>query len=218
MVNSGIFKTGYGFNSYHKTTINIAIMKRLFLFLFILLNTSLVFAQKADSSAKKSGSIRNIDGTLMKPSNNILVNLSSSPNFSTLVSAIKTANLADTFGGNSPITVFAPVNKAFDKLASGRLDTLLLPAHKTELTNLLTYHAVAGRITSKDIEKQIKAGNGQATFTTLSGGVLTAKINENRNIVLTDENGGQSVISRFDIQQNNGILHIITSVLIPHAK
>jgi uncharacterized surface protein with fasciclin (FAS1) repeats len=193
-------------------------MKRLLLFLVILLNTSLVFAQKADSSANKPGRIRNIEGTLMKPSSNILVNLSSSPNFSTLVNAIKTANLDDTFGGSSPITVFAPVNKAFDKLAPGQLDTLLLPAHKTELVKLLTYHAVAGRITSKDIEKQIKAGNGQATFTTLSGGVLTAKINENRNIVLTDENGGQSVISRFDIQQSNGILHVITSVLIPHAK
>jgi uncharacterized surface protein with fasciclin (FAS1) repeats len=193
-------------------------MKRLLLLLFILLNTSLVFAQKADSSAKKPGSIRNIDGALTRPSNNILVNLSSSPNFSTLVSAIKTANLDDIFGGNGPITVFAPVNKAFDKLAPGQLDTLRQPAHKTELVNLLTYHAVAGRITSKDIEKQIIAGNGQATFTTLSGGVLTAKINENRNIVLTDENGGQSVISRFDIQQSNGILHVITSVLIPHAK
>ena len=193
-------------------------MKRLLLIFFILLNTSFVFAQKTDSSANKPGNIRNIDGALIRPSNNILANLSSSSDFSTLVNAIKTADLADTFGGNSPITIFAPVNKAFDKLAPGQLDTLLLPAHKTELVNLLTYHAVAGRITSKDIEKQIKAGNGQATFTTLSGGVLTAKINENRNIVLTDENGGQSVISRFDIQQNNGILHIITSVLIPHAK
>jgi uncharacterized surface protein with fasciclin (FAS1) repeats len=193
-------------------------MKRLLLFLVILLNTSLVFAQKTDSPANKPGSIRNIDGGLMRPSNNILVNLSSSPNFSILVNAIKTANLDDTFGGSSPITVFAPVNKAFDKLAPGQLDTLLLPAHTTELVKLLTYHAVAGRITSKDIEKQIKAGNVQATFTTLSGGVLTAKINENRNIVLTDENGGQSVISRFDIQQSNGILHVITSVLIPHTK
>ncbi|MDB5145293.1 MAG: Cell surface lipoprotein precursor [Mucilaginibacter sp.] len=193
-------------------------MKRLLLFFFILLNTSLVIAQKADSAANKLGRIRNIDGGLMRPSNNILVNLSSSPNFSILVNAIKTANLDDTFGGSGPITVFAPVNKAFDKLAPGQLDTLLLPAHKIELVKLLTYHAVAGRITSKDIEKQIKAGNGQATFTILSGGVLTAKINENRNIVLTDENGGQSVISRFDIQQSNGILHVITSVLIPHTK
>ncbi len=194
-------------------------MKRpILLFLFILLNGPLVFAQKVDSSANKLGVIKNGDGALMSPSNNIMGNLSSSPNFSVLVNAIKAAGLTDTFNSNSPITIFAPANKAFEKLQSGKLDTLLLPAHQTELTNLLRYHAVAGRITSKDIQRQIKAGNGQATFTTLSGGVLTARINENRNIALTDENGGQSVISKFDIQQSNGMLQVITSVLTPRLK
>ncbi len=193
-------------------------MKKLLLLLFILLNGSLTFAQNTDSTTNKPAKARNIDGVLMKPSNNIFVNISSAPNFSVLVNAIKTAAITDTFSGSEPITVFAPTNKAFEKLAPGQLDTLLLPAHKTELTNLLSYHAVAGRITSKDIERQIKAGNGQATLTTLSGGVLIAKINENRNIVLTDENEGQSVISAFDIAQSNGMLHIITAVLIPHSK
>jgi uncharacterized surface protein with fasciclin (FAS1) repeats len=192
-------------------------MKRLILiFIFSFLNASLVFAQKTDSSASKLGRIKNADGLLANPSNTIMNNLSASPNFSVLVNAIKVAGLTDTFDGQ--VTFFAPANRAFDKLEPGKLDTLLLPAHKTELTNLLQYHAVTGRITSKDMERLIKTGNGQATFTTLSGGILTARINENRNIVLTDENGGQSVISKFDMQQNNGIIHIIASVLMPRAK
>ncbi|MDB5023350.1 MAG: Cell surface lipoprotein precursor [Mucilaginibacter sp.] len=194
-------------------------MKRpILLVLFILLGGSSIFAQKVDSSVNKLGVTKNGNGALMSPSNNIMDNLSSSPEFSVLVNAIKTAGLTDTFNGNNAITIFAPTNKAFEKLESGKLDTLLLPVHQGELTNLLQYHAIAGRITSKDIERQIKAGNGQAIFTTLSGGVLKARINENRNIALTDENGDQGVISKFGIPQSNGILHIISSVLTPRLK
>ena len=149
----------------------------------------------------------------MNPSKTIQENISASPNFSTLTSIIL-ADTTNTFSGNS-ITVFAPDNKAFSRLPAGTVDTLLLPNHKTDLLNLIKYHAIAGKITSKDIERQIKAGNGQTTFTTLSGRVLTAKINENRNIGLTDENGGQSVISRLDVQQSNGILYVVTQVLLP---
>jgi len=149
----------------------------------------------------------------MNPSKSIQENILASPNFSTL-SSIMREDTTNIFSG-TPITVFAPDNKAFSRLPAGTVDTLLLPVHKPDLLNLLKYHAVAGKITSNDIERQIKAGNGRATFTTLSGRTLTAKINENRNIVLTDENGGQSVISRLDVQQSNGILYVITQVLLP---
>jgi len=149
----------------------------------------------------------------MNPSKSIQENILASPNFSTLGSIMR-EDTTNIFGGN-PITVFAPDNKAFSRLPSGTVDTLLSPTHKSDLLNLLKYHAVAGKITSSDIERQIKTGNGQTTFTTLSGRTLTAKINENRNIVLTDENGGQSVISRLDVQQSNGILYVITQVLLP---
>ena len=190
-------------------------MNKLLLFLFITFNSSLVLAQKADSSSSKPVKVRNIDGALMSSAKTILENVSISPNFSTLTTIIKTADSTNIFSGNNPVTVFAPDNKAFEKLPSGQLDTLLLPIHKSQLTSLLNYHAIAGKITSKDIERQIKAGNGQATFTTLSGGTLIARINENRNIVLTDENGGQSIVSRLDVQQSNGILNVVTHVLIP---
>ena len=188
-------------------------MNKLFLFLLIVFNSSLVFAQKTDSTTSRPGKARNVDGSIMNPSKTIQENISASSNFSTLTSIIL-ADTTNTFNGN-PITVFAPDNKAFSKLPIGTVDTLLSPNHKSDLLNLLKYHAIAGRVTSKDIERQIKAGNGQATFTTLSGRTLTAKINENRNIVLTDENGGQSVLSRLDIPQSNGILYIVTQVLLP---
>lgn len=192
-------------------------MKKLTLFVILFLNGLFVFSQKADTITNKPGKIKNIDGTLMSPVKDIIENISSAPGFTLLANAIKAAGLTDTFKGG-PITVFAPVNKAFEKLAPGKLDTLLLPAHNAELVSLLKYHTISGRILSKDIEKQIKAGNGQATFTTLSGGILTAHINANKNIVLIDEMGGESVISQFDIQQSNGVLHTVTGILIPKSK
>lgn len=188
-------------------------MNKLLLFLLMLFNSTLVFAQRIDSSVSKAGKVRNVDGSMMNPSKSIQENILASPNFSTL-SSIMREDTTNIFSGN-PITVFAPDNKAFSRLPAGTVDTLLSPAHKSDLLNLLKYHAVAGKITSSDIERQIKAGNGQATFTTLSGRTLKAKINENRNIVLTDENGGQSVISRLDVQQSNGILYVVTQVLLP---
>ena len=191
-------------------------MKRLFTILLVL-NVSLAFAQKADSVSAKAAKTKNVDGTLMSSSKNLIDNISASPEFSTLVKAINAAGLSENLKTNT-ITFFAPTNLAFDKLPKGTLDTLLLPTHKTDLINLINYHAVQGNVTSKDIERQIKAGNGQATFTTLAGGSLTARINENRNIVLTDDNGRQSIVTRLDIEQNNGILYIVDAVLQPKAK
>lgn len=188
-------------------------MNKLLLFLLIVFNSSLVFAQKTDSATGKPGKARNVDGSIMNPSKSIQENISAAPNFS-MLSSIMQEDSTNAFNSN-PITVFAPDNRAFSKLPAGTIDTLQLPTHKSDLLNLLKYHAIAGKITSNDIERQIKAGNGQATFTTLSGRTLTAKINENRNIVLTDENGGQSIISRLDVQQSNGILYVVTQVLLP---
>lgn len=189
-------------------------MRKLAILTLLLFSASFVVAQKTDSAKAFS---RNVDGVTMSSSKDIIENLSESPEFTTLVKLIKAAGLEDNFKSGT-ITLLAPTNKAFDKLAPGTLDTLLLPARKTNLVNLLNYHVISGRITAKDIARQIKAGNGQATLTTLSGGTLTAHINENRNIVLTDENGGQSVITRFDIEQSNGLLHLVNAVLNPKAS
>lgn len=154
----------------------------------------------------------------MSAASDIVANIKSSKDFTTLFKALDTAELTETFRSKGPLTIFAPDNGAFDKLPKGKLDSLFNPQNKLNLTNLLTYHALAGKISSKDIEKQIKAGNGQATFVTLAGSKLTARINENRNIVLTDESGGQSIVSIFDVEQSNGMLHVINAVLIPKNK
>ena len=191
-------------------------MKRLFTIL-LFFNASLALAQKADSVAAKTVKTKNVDGTVMSSSKDLIGNLSASPQFTTLIRVINAAGLAESLKAGT-MTFFAPTNQAFEKLPPGVLDTLLLPAHKTDLINLINYHAVQGKINSKDIERQIKAGNGQATFITLAGGILTARINENRNVVLTDANGGQSIITRLDIEQSNGMLFIVNAVLQPKAK
>ncbi|HVV54828.1 MAG TPA: fasciclin domain-containing protein [Mucilaginibacter sp.] len=189
-------------------------MKKLSLIVFLFFMLSSAMAQQADSAAGKT---RIVDGVAMQSSRNMYDNLSRSPEFSTLITAIDSAGLKNALSTGS-ITFLAPSNKAFEKLQPGYLDTLLKPAHRTELINLLNNHIITGRFTSKDLARLIKENNGQTVFTTAADGKLTASINENRNIVLTDENDGQSVISRFDIEESNGILDIVTTVLVPGIK
>ena len=191
-------------------------MKKL-LIIILLFNTMVTFAQKSDSVAAKASKTKNVDGTLMFSAKDVIGNISASPQLTTLVKLIDSAGLADNLKTGT-IAVFAPTNQAFDKLVPGTLDTLLKPNHKNDLVVLVNNHIIQGKLTSKDIDSQIKAGNGQAVFTTLSGGTLTARINENRNIVLTDDNGGQSIVTRLDIEQSNGILFIVSAVLQPKSK
>lgn len=182
----------------------------------ILLISTISIAQKSDSTGKLIKS--NDAGASMNPSNNIMANISASPDFSVLASAISAAELTDTFSAATMVTLFAPDDRAFKKLAPGIMDTLFLPAHKAELTSLILHHTVAGKITSKDIAKLLKSGNGRATFTSLAGDILYLQINADRNIVLSDGSGNQSVIARFDLQQSNGILYLVNGVLISATK
>jgi uncharacterized surface protein with fasciclin (FAS1) repeats len=202
-----------------------AVMKRWFVFVLFVSSTSWLFAQKTtavnpviDTVKAKWGKIKIVDGAAMISSNDIIENMTLSKEYTVLITAIEEAGLTETFKSKGPITVFAPTNQAFDKMPAGQLDTLLKPGHKLDLNYLLTSHAIAGRISARDIARKINSNNGQATFTTIAGSKLTAKIDTNRNIVLIDENGGESVISKFDIQQSNGLLHIVNSVLIPKTK
>jgi uncharacterized surface protein with fasciclin (FAS1) repeats len=200
-------------------------MKKLMLLIVLVLNGLLLYAQKTtavnpviDTVKAKWGKIKIVDGTAMVSSNDIIENMTLSKEYTVLINAIEEAGLTETFKSKGPITIFAPTNQAFDKLPSGQLDTLLKPSHKLDLNYLLTYHAIAGRVSARDIARKINSNNGQATFTTIAGSKLTAKIDTNRNIVLVDENGGESVISKFDIEQSNGLLHIVNAVLVPKAK
>jgi uncharacterized surface protein with fasciclin (FAS1) repeats len=200
-------------------------MKKWLAFVLLVLNGSLTFAQKTvainpltDSARAKWGKIKIVEGAAMISSNDIIENMALSKEYSVLLKAIDEAGLTQTFKSKGPITVFAPTNQAFNKLPAGALDSLLNPSHRLDLENLLTYHAVVGIITARDIQRKINANNGQATYRTIAGNIITARIDSNRNIVLTDENGGESIVSKFDVKQSNGMLHVVTSVLVPKTK
>jgi uncharacterized surface protein with fasciclin (FAS1) repeats len=184
-------------------------MRKITLLVFLLFSYGLLFAQTTPVVT------RVINGTAMSSANDVIENASRYKDLSTFVQLVDTAGLAQTFKGTNPITVFAPNNQAFLKLDKAIMDTLLKPSHKQDLVKLLLTHVISGKESSKDLAKQISLNNGQAILTTMAGIKLIASIDANRNIVLTDENGGKSIISKFDIQQKNGILDIVNSVLIP---
>lgn len=156
-----------------------------------------------------------VGGQAMFPAKNIVENAVNSADHTTLVAAVKAAGLVETLEGKGPFTVFAPTNAAFSQLPAGTVDGLLKPEMKSALTGVLTYHVVAGRMTSADLEKAIKAGNGTATLKTVAGGQLWAMMNGPRNIVIKDEKGAIASISTYDVMQSNGVIHVIDRVLMP---
>ena len=164
--------------------------------------------------ATLSGTVT-VGGQAMLPSKNIVENAVNSADHTTLVAAVKAAGLVETLSSKGPFTVFAPTNKAFAALPAGTVDNLVKPENKAALTQILTYHVVAGRMDAKAIERAIKHGKGTAEFKTVSGGKLTAMMNGSRNIVLKDEAGNVSTISTYDVYQSNGVIHVIDSVLMP---
>ena len=136
--------------------------------------------------------------------------------FSTLVSAVTAADLAGTLGGAGPFTVFAPTNAAFEKVPAATRETLMAPAGKADLTRILTYHVVPGRVDAAALTQQIQAGGGSAALTTVEGGVLTARIGADGSVTLTDENGGASRVVQADVPASNGVIHAIDTVVMPN--
>src|ERR1700743_2614211 len=130
-----------------------------------------------------------VGGAAMYPTKNIVENAVNSKDHTTLVAAVKAAGLVETLEGAGPFTVFAPTNEAFEKLPAGTVDTLVKPENKDQLTKILTYHVVAGRLTVKDLKKQIKMGGGKAMLKTVQGDPLTATWKDGK-LMLTDEKGG----------------------------
>jgi esterase/lipase superfamily enzyme/uncharacterized surface protein with fasciclin (FAS1) repeats len=150
----------------------------------------------------------------MYASKTIEENAANSPIHTTLVAAVKAAGLVDTLNGEGPFTVFAPTNDAFAKLPSGVVDTLINPENKTRLTDLLRYHVIAGRLTSKDLLRDIQRGGGSAVLRTLEGSPLIFN-RSGDTITITDSIGGVASITTADVLQSNGIVHVIDSVLEP---
>jgi len=137
-----------------------------------------------------------------------------SKDHTTLVAAVKAADLVNTLKSKGPFTVFAPTNAAFDKLPAGTVDGLLKPENKAELAKILTYHVVSGNIDAAAVMAAIKNGNGKAKLTTVSGGILTASIDMGK-VKLTDESGNSAFVTAADLKGSNGVVHVIDGVLLP---
>ncbi|KQN77896.1 fasciclin domain-containing protein [Sphingomonas sp. Leaf62] len=155
-----------------------------------------------------------VGGAPMLPTATIVANASKASNLSTLVKGVQAADLTATLSGPGPFTVFAPTNEAFGRLAPGTLDTLLKPEQKASLTKVLTYHVVAGKLDAAALKSQIEAGGGTATLTTVEGQPIKATL-ENGALVLTDVGGGKSYVTQYDVQQSNGVVHVVNGVLAP---
>lgn len=155
-----------------------------------------------------------VGGAAMYPSKDIIDNAVNSADHTTLVAAVKAAGLVETLKGPGPFTVFAPTNAAFAALPPGTVDTLLKPENKATLTKILTYHVVAGKVGAADLQKMIASGGGKASIKTVSGGMLTASVVGGK-VVITDEKGGAATVTIADVNQKNGVIHVVDKVLLP---
>ncbi len=156
-----------------------------------------------------------VGGQPMYPTKTIVQNAVNSADHTTLVAAVKAAELVETLSGKGPFTVFAPVNAAFTALPAGTVETLLKPENKGKLAGVLTYHVVPGRITFANLKARIQQGDGTAVLKTAAGGTLKASMNGPSNIIIKDANGGVSNITVYDVIQSNGVIHSIDKVLLP---
>ncbi len=155
-----------------------------------------------------------VGGAAMDPTMDIVDNAANSKDHTTLVAAVKAAGLVDTLKSAGPFTVFAPTNAAFAKLPDGTVTNLLKPENKGTLAAVLTYHVVAGKVSATDLVGMIKSGGGKAVLTTVQGGKLTASL-MGSTVMLTDAKGGMSHVTIADVNQSNGVIHVVDAVVLP---
>ena len=155
-----------------------------------------------------------VGGAEMFGNKTIVENAANSADHTTLVAAVKAAGLVDTLSSPGPFTVFAPTNAAFAALPAGTVDTLLLPENKATLTKVLTCHVVAGDVTAEDLMAKIQLGDGSYEFETVGGCKLWAKTMGGK-VMIGDEQGGWAAVSIADVDQSNGVIHVVDKVLLP---
>ena len=174
------------------------------------------FALAAIAIAPKTyAQTKMVGGAAMYPTKNIVENAVNSKDHTTLVAAVKAAGLVETLESAGPFTVFAPTNEAFDKLPAGTVDNLVKPENKATLTKILTYHVVSGRLSSEDLMAKVKEGDGRAELTTIEGGKLWV-MQQGKKLYLVDEKGGKSWITIADVNQSNGVIHVVNTVAMPN--
>ena len=147
-------------------------------------------------------------------SNTIVDVAASNENFTTLVAAVKAADLVSTLSSDGPFTVFAPTNDAFAKLPEGTVAGLLEPESKDTLTGILTYHVVSGKFDAAEVIDAVTKNGGKFTVNTVQGGAIIISL-ENGNVMLTDEKGNTSTVVMADVGASNGVIHAIDSVVMP---
>ena len=148
-----------------------------------------------------------VGGANMVKSKNIVENAAGSADHTTLVAAVKAADLAGTLSGPGPFTVFAPTNAAFDKLPKGTVENLLKPEMKANLAKILTYHVVAGALMAADLKdgQKLKTVQGQELSVWMKDGKWMVK----------DAKGNTANITIADVISSNGVTHVIDMVLMP---
>ena len=150
-----------------------------------------------------------VGGAAMFPSKNIVQNAVNSNDHTTLVASVKAAGLVDTLSSKGPFTVFAPTNAAFGKLPAGTVDTLVKPENKATLTKILTYHVVPGKLNAADLTDGKK-------LTTVEGETLAVKL-DGKKVWIVDAKGGTSAVTIADVNQSNGVIHVVDTVLMPKS-
>lgn len=186
-----------------------SIVKLFGLIMLLFVGTGMSYAQQKHTEKTKM-----VGGALMYPSKNIIENAIHSKAHTTLVAAVKAAGLVETLKGDGPFTVFAPTNKAFDKLPKGTVKTLLKPENKDKLTAILTYHVVPGAYDSQKLMQLIEEGDGVAKLKTVNGDWLLFKYKGNTLWVINNK-GNKAKVTIPDVYQSNGVIHVINTVLIP---
>ncbi|WP_376751222.1 fasciclin domain-containing protein [Kaistella carnis] len=179
------------------------------------LTMTMAFASNANAQmeTKKEKTVM-VGGAAMYPSKNIVENAVNSKDHTTLVAALKAAGLVETLQSAGPFTVFAPTNEAFAKLPKGTVETLLMPENKETLTKILTYHVVPGKISSKDLVEMIAKNNGKFMAKTVEGQDLTFML-KGKDVYIQDAKGGSAKVTIADVNQSNGMIHVIDTVLMP---
>lgn len=167
----------------------------------------------AQTMAKKQNTVM-VGGAPMYPTKNIIENAVNSKDHTTLVAAVKAAGLVETLSGKGPFTVFAPTNEAFAKLPAGTVETLVKPENKEMLTTILTYHVVPGKISGKDLMTWIKKNGGKYMAKTVQGEELTFWM-KGQKLYVTDVKNNSAQITIADVNQSNGVIHVIDTVLMP---
>ena len=157
-----------------------------------------------------------VGGAEMYPSKNIIQNAINSQDHTTLVAAVKAAGLVDTLSGKGPFTVFAPTNRAFEKLPDGTVPTLLKPENKDKLTSILTYHVVPGKLTEKDLWDMVDKMDGKAELKTVNGKSLWIKRVSDKHLAVYDPEGHAGRITISNVLQSNGVIHVIDNVVQPN--